>query len=225
MIENTLIAGSTGGVGRQIVSQLLVDGLTPRLLVRDEERARPIFGDRPVMVAGDTRDPASLAPALEGIHYVICATGSRTPIGGNRPEKVDYEGVRNLATAARAAGVLRFVLVSSIAVTRPDHPLNQFGRVLDWKLKGENALRESGLEYTIIRPGGLTDEPAGKTALKFDQGDRISGQVSRADVARVCIAALENPAARNVTFEMIALPGEPPQTTLGELFASLEPDR
>jgi uncharacterized protein YbjT (DUF2867 family) len=123
----------------------------------------------------------------------------------NRPELVDFQGVRNLAVAARTAGVQQFVLVSARGVTNPNDPHNQFDNMMKWKLQGENALRASGVAYTIVRPGGLRDTPGGQSAISATQGDLgLVGNISRADVASVCVAALGNPAAQNVTLEIVA---------------------
>ncbi|NES25252.1 MAG: NAD(P)H-binding protein, partial [Symploca sp. SIO3E6] len=78
---------------------------------------------------------------------------------------------------------------------------DQLGGILTWKLRGEDALRESGVPYTIIRPCALTEEP-GDQALVFEQGDNIRGKVSREDVAQLCIELLEQPQACNLTFEV-----------------------
>ena len=218
-----LVAGATGGVGSLIVRQLLDRGDAVRLLVRDRQRAIHMFGSAPDVLVGDTRDLGSLKAAVENVAAVLCATGSRTPGTDNNPERVDFLGVSNLAEVAARAGVKQFVLVSSIAVTRPNHPLNQFGRVLEWKLKGEEALRASGLTYTIIRPGGLTDGPGGIKHLLITQGDTITGRISRADVAQLCIAALDEPTARNVTLEVVETDGEPQKNAL-EYFGGLNKD-
>ncbi|MGB3532417.1 MAG: CIA30 family protein [Microcoleaceae cyanobacterium] len=110
----------------------------------------------------------------------------------------------------------RFVLVSSAGVTRPGKPgLNleeeppavrmneQLGGILTWKLKGEDVVRSSGIPYTVVRPCALT-EAAGSQALSVDQGDTIKGQVSREDIAELCIQALNYPEACNTTFEVKA---------------------
>jgi uncharacterized protein YbjT (DUF2867 family) len=160
-----------------------------------------------------------------GTRAVICAIRAKAPVGENGPEKIDYEGVRHLVLAARNAGVGRFILVSSLGVTHPEHPLNNFGRMLDWRLKGEEVLRTSGLRYTIIRPGTLTDEPGGVHGIKIAQGDKISsGRASRSDVAALCLAALDDIATYHTTFEVVAEAGEPPKD-LSELFALLKTDR
>ncbi|CAM6126680.1 unnamed protein product [Calypogeia fissa] len=75
-------------------------------------------------------------------------------------------------------------------------------KVVKAKQAGEAALRNSGLGYTIIRPGPLQEEPGGQKALIFDQGDRISQAISCADVADVCVKALHNPTARNKSFDV-----------------------
>jgi len=223
MRRKILVAGATGGVGSKVVRLLLDSGEQVRLLARDKERAFQMFGPTPDIWVGDTRVSNSLTEAVEHIDALICTTGSRTPGTKNDPEQVDYLGVANLVHSAVQAGVKHFVLVSSIAVTQTDHPLNKFGRVLDWKLKGENVLRKSGLPYTIIRPGGLTNNPGGTRRLFIAQGDKITGKVSRADVAMLCVMALDEPAAKNVTFEVVESDGQP-QRSLVEYFGGLKAD-
>lgn len=110
----------------------------------------------------------------------------------------------------------KFIMISSAGVTRPDRPgLNlaeeppavrmndRLGGILTWKLRGEDAVRASGIPYTIIRPCALTEESGGQ-ALIFEQGDNIKGKVSREDIAELCVQALEEPQACNVTFEVKA---------------------
>lgn len=128
----------------------------------------------------------------------------------------------------------RFVLVSSAGVTRPGRPginleeeppavkLNdQLGGILTWKLRGEDSVRESGVPYTIIRPCALTEEP-GVQELVFEQGDNIKGKVSRDSVAEVCVQALEQPKACNVTFEVAEIGGN--SNNWQSLFERLQPD-
>jgi uncharacterized protein YbjT (DUF2867 family) len=228
MANMILVAGATGGTGQQIVGKLKSADYAVRVLVRDAAKARDLFGDSVEYAVGSTLDPATLTPAMIGVQAVVCATGTRNPVGDDRPERVDYEGVSNLAAAARSAGVNRFILISSAMVTHSEHPLNNFGRVLDWKLKGENAVRASGLAYTIIRPGGLTDQPGGMAGIRIDQGDKISGIISRNDVAAAVRHALDNITTYHTTFEIVNTPGDPHPLDRSEywqsLFAALKPD-
>lgn len=203
-----LVAGATGRTGQHVVEQLLEQGRAVRVLSRSEEGARSLFGDRVQVVQGDVREPATLGPAVAGARYVVWAVGSNSRSDpSNSPEAVDYRGVKNLVEAAVAAGgVGHFVLVSSRGVAEPTHPLNRFANnILLWKGLGENALRFSGLPYTIVRPGGLTDEPGGRGILAGTDSSLPSAMIARADVARVCVAALGRPAALGKT---IALAGD-----------------
>lgn len=197
-----LVAGATGGTGRALVRNLQAEGYSVRALVRDLDKARLVLGDNVDLRTGDVRDVDTLIPAVTGADYVISAIGASQSDPENGPEAVDYGGVKNLVEAAAAADVRQFVLVSSSGVTQEDHYLNKmFNNVLQWKFKGETALRDSGLNYTIVRPGGLVNIPGGKEALVFAQGDTTSGRISREDVAIICIRALQVTAARNRTFE------------------------
>jgi uncharacterized protein YbjT (DUF2867 family) len=204
------------------VYQLLLVGTPVRALVRDLEKASRILDYQAELHEGDAGAPHTLGEAMQGIRQVICTIGSRATSGGD-PEEVDYLGVRNLVVAANAAKIEHFVLVSSIGVTDANHPLNRFRNVMSWKLRGENELRDSGLSYTVIRPGGLTDEPGGRKGVRFAQGDTITGRVTRADVATACIQALMQPAARDTTFEMVNTE-EDAGADWNALFAALKPD-
>ncbi|MGF1481562.1 MAG: CIA30 family protein [Cyanophyceae cyanobacterium] len=128
----------------------------------------------------------------------------------------------------------QFVMVSSAGVTRPGRPdldleeeppavrmNDQLGGILTWKLRGEEAVRKSGLSYTIVRPCALTEAPGDK-ALVVDQGDTMKGQVSREAIAELCIEALQHSSACDKTFEVRE--GENGETDWNSLFASLESD-
>jgi uncharacterized protein YbjT (DUF2867 family) len=221
-----LVAGATGRTGQQVVRELTAAGFKVRALVRDADRARPVLGDRVDYAVGDVRQRATIDAAMPGVRYVISTVGATRRDPANAPEFVDFEGVRNLAEAAVAAKVERLVVVSSAGVTRKDHPLNRmFNNVLIWKGQGEAAVRTSGVAYTIVRPGGLTDQPGVDTGVRLEQGDTGTGFVSRAGVARVCVAALRSAAARNRTFEVYGAktPGEPDWDALFRTLTADEP--
>jgi uncharacterized protein YbjT (DUF2867 family) len=224
--RTVLVAGATGQTGQLIVRELLASGYAVRALVRDTAKARQTLGEEVQLVQADIKDPTTLAAAFAGTDAVISAVGARGARGPDRPEAIDYQGVKNLVDAAVAARSQQFVLVSSRSVTQPDNPLNRlFGNVLIWKLKGEDALRASGVPYTVVRPGGLTNGPGGDKDVVFEQGDAVSAQttITRADVARVCVEALKYPEARNRTFETSARAGSP-VTDWRAKFAALKPD-
>jgi NAD(P)-dependent dehydrogenase (short-subunit alcohol dehydrogenase family) len=152
-----LVAGASGGVGQLAVASLLARGYNVRALVRSAERAASLFGDTSQaqasgalrIIACDLRDAAALAAsgAAAGVDAVVCATGttafpSKRWDNGNGPEATDSVAVGNLVAVAREGSpkLARFVLVSSIGVTRTDRLpyllLNLFG-VLKFKAQGE----------------------------------------------------------------------------------------
>jgi uncharacterized protein YbjT (DUF2867 family) len=226
--QTVLVAGATGQTGQHIVRQLQQAGYRVHALVRDPAKARTLLGPEVTYLQGDVKDPATLGAALSGVDAVISSIGARGKEGPDRPEMIDYQGVRNLVDAAKAAKVRQFVMVSSRGTTQPDHPLNRmFGNVLAWKLKGEDYLRASGLAYTVVRPGGLLNETAGKSDIAFEQGDRRFGgsalTIPREDVAMVCVQALKYPEAKFRTFEIHRTEG-PPVSDWKAKFAVLKPD-
>ena len=222
-----LVAGATGGTGQEVVDQALSKGYRVRALVRDEAKARLLFGDRVQYIVGDVREPRSLKRAVKGADQVISALGAnvqRDP--ENSPERVDYAGVKALAEAARSAGVAQFILVSSMGVTHPDHQLNaMLDNILSWKLKGEDAVRATGINYTIIRPGELTNEPGGRRGVRIMQGDPIGGEgsVSRSDVAAILVSAIGREDLYGKTFE-VAGDHQRPRIEWASLYNGLRPD-
>lgn len=220
----TLVAGATGGTGRALVQNLLAQGYQVRALVRDAARAQQVLGDEVDYRVGDVREIETLQAPMKGVDFVISAIGASRSDPENGPEAVDYGGVKNLVSAASDAGVQQFVLVSSIGATQEDHYLNKnFDNILIWKFKGEEALRNSGLTYTVVRPGGLRNTAGGEQRLIFAQGDSSSGLIAREDVALICIQALQIPAARNKTFETYSSQ-QPGSNDWPMMFGALQPD-
>ncbi|KAK8956985.1 hypothetical protein KSP39_PZI001410 [Platanthera zijinensis] len=231
-----LVVGGTGGVGQLIVASLLRRNIKSHLLLRDPAKAKSLFGDLDENISkiwkGDTRYPHDLDPAIfEGVTHAICCTGttafpSRRWHGENTPEKVDWEGVRNLVSALPKT-LKRFVLVSSVGVTKCDELpwslMNLFG-VLKFKKMAEDIVHKSGIPFTIIRAGRLTDGPytsydlntllqatAGKRrAVVIGQGDKLVGEASRLVVAEACIQTLDIDFTRGKIYEINSVEGEGP---------------
>jgi uncharacterized protein YbjT (DUF2867 family) len=226
--ELVLVAGATGRTGKEVVTQLVARNYRVRALVRDAAKAQGTFPAGVELVSRRrARSSRSLAKSMKGVKYVISTIGAGGgPRGevGNGPEEIDFQGVANLAAAAKKARVKHFVLVSSAAVTKAaDYPMAFMRPILAAKFKGENALRASGVPYTIIRPGGLVDEAGGAKIVQFSQGDQSTGRIPRADVALVCIEALGRRGAQRKTFEILSGAGAPPQD-FGRDFAALAAD-
>jgi uncharacterized protein YbjT (DUF2867 family) len=222
-----VVAGATGRTGKEVVAELVKRNYRVRALVRDAAKAQGTFPAGVEIVVGDVRDEDSLRKAFKGAHYVISAVGAgggpNAPADAG-PEQIDNQGVAKMAQAARKARVRQLVLVSSAAVTKAEtYPMAFMRPILAAKFKGENALRASGVPYTIVRPGGLLDEPGGRKAVQFSQGDTTTGRIPRADVALVCVEALGRRSALRKTVELLSGDGALPQDFERE-FAALAAD-
>lgn len=221
-----LVAGATGRVGVHIVRQLVAQDYEVRALVRDAAAAKAELPAGVDIVAADVRDPATIAPAMKGVTHVISSIGAGgvKPVPGNGPEEVDYQGNVNLVKAAQAQKVKHFVLVSSGATSKAENfPVPFMRPILAFKFKSEEFLRNSGVPYTVVKPGGLVDEPGGRTEIQLFQGDvNTMGRIPREDVATVCVAALGDEQAMGKTFEVMG--GKGAVSDAWKSFATLESD-
>lgn len=201
-----VLASLIGGVAlaapqaaRQVVGQPV------RAMNRDVESAREKFGSHYEWFEADVTNPASLERAMTGVDIVISVVATAMPIGGNRPEKVDYEGTMNLAKAAKAAGVQRFVIITSSVSGKRGGIMNFIGGdVLVWKGKAEDALVASGVPYVIVGPARIKDDAGGEKQINvMPRKQYQSGMmITRADLASVVIAVAGLPAATNRSFSV-----------------------
>lgn len=202
-----VVAGATGRTGRLVVEELINRGFQVRAVVRSASSASWLQQERVQVIEGDLTSTASLEKIMEGAQFVISAIGSKKPFSKRENNKVDNMGNHNLAKAARAKGLQHLVVISSIGVGDSRNAMGFLSRlllgpILNMKEKSEEFIRTSGLSYTIIRPGGLRDkELTGEIA--FGEGGRISGSVSRKQIAKVCVDALTNPSMKNRTLEVV----------------------
>ena len=223
MISPVTVVGGAGRTGRLVAADLLAAGAEVRVASRSATRTATdlVAGGATAFDVDVRRDGPGLAAALTGAAAVVYTVEPGTAnSGSNRPETTMYQGVRHVL--AHCSASTRFVLVSSIYVTRPEHQFNEWGRLLDWRLRGEDAVRASGLPYTVVRPGWLLDDRSGR-AVRLEQGDQGDGQVTRVDVARACVQALVCPSAIGVTFELYNRSGPAP-ADWEPLFATLTKD-
>ncbi|MFZ9739607.1 MAG: NAD(P)H-binding protein [Prochlorotrichaceae cyanobacterium] len=198
------VAGATGATGQRIVN-LLVDRQIPvRALVRDRSQAQNILPGEVELIQGDVSDSLALQGAIGDSTILLCATGARPSLNPSGPLSVDYLGVKNLVEAAQAKEIQQFVLVSSLCVSQLFHPLNLFWFILFWKLQGEKALQQSGIPYTIVRPGGLLNEDRPGNVVLQGADTLFEGSIPRTQVAQVCVEALFCPEARNKVVEIVS---------------------
>ncbi len=191
------VTGASGKTGWRVVEEALARGFDVRAIVRPSSFLPPGLGAAEIHRLQLSDGPA-LQDALRDCDALIIATGARPSIDLLGPLKVDALGVRQQLEACRAVGLKRVVLVSSLCAGRWLHPLNLFGLILVWKRLGEQWLEQSGLEVTIVRPGGLkeAEEDLAVQELFFSGADQQQdGSLPRRLVARVCLDALTVPAS------------------------------
>lgn len=199
-----VVAGATGETGRRIVAQLMAkEGVSVRALVRDREKAQSLLPDTVELVVGDVLDSASLAAATADCQVLLSATGAAPSLDPTGPYKIDYEGNKNLVDVAKAAQVEQFVMVSSLCVSKLFHPLNLFWGILYWKRQAEEYLKQSGVPYTIVRPGGLKNENNADAIVMSSADTLFEGSIPREKVAQVCVEALSQPSAKNRVVEIV----------------------
>ena len=198
-MSTVFLAGASRGVGLEIATRLAQRHIPTIAFLRQPQPEIEALGIQ--VRSGDAMNPDQIATAMAGsaIETVI------TTIGGISAEGVrsDFVGNRNLIDAAVNVGAKHFILVTSIgtgdsAIALPDSALQALGAVLQEKAMAEHHLRNSGLTYTIIRPGGLKSEPAtGNGVLTADPS--IGGIIHRADVAELICQCVNNPKSYNQT--------------------------
>ena len=198
---NVFVVGGHGKVALRLLPLLADHGHVARAAIRNPAHADEIEqgGGRPVIY--DLETDTDLARHLDGADAVVFAAGAGPGSGPERKRTVDLNGALDLIRACREAGVSRYVMVSAMGVDRSEYPPSMEA-YYEAKLEADEALADSGLDSTIVRPGRLTDEPGtGKVAVGAPL--EAGGEISRDDVAATLLAVLETPATRELVFDVI----------------------
>ncbi len=205
-MSTVAIAGGHGKIAMLLGGLLVARGDTVRGLIRDPAQAADLraAGIEPVLC--DLEGDADVAAAVRGADAVVFAAGAGPGSGAARKATMDLGGAVKLIDAARAAGISRYLMVGAMGAAEPPAEGTEgeggevFGAYLRAKAGADEALRGSGLDYTVVRPGGLTDEPG--TGLVSVAERLARGQVPRADVAAVLLACLDDPATIGRSFDL-----------------------
>ena len=177
-------------------------GHRARGLIRNPDHARDLEEVGAEAVVCDIEALDDISECCEGADAVVFAAGAGPGSGPERKRTVDYAGAVKLIEAAKKNGIDRYVIVSAISVDRPEEWSDQMRPYYEAKRDADQALLESGLSYTIVRPGGLTDDPG--TGLVKVGTDLERGEIPREDVAATLFAVLETPSAIGKTFELVS---------------------
>ena len=197
------VAGATGQTGSRIVTELIDRGIEVKALIRDLAKAQELLPSQVELIVGDVLKPETFSSHLADCQILICATGAAPSLDFTQPYLVDYQGTKNLVVAAKDQKIEQFVMVSSLCVSKFFHPLNLFWLVLWWKKQAENYLEQSGLDYTIIRPGGLKNEDDSSNLVLSEADTLFEGSIPRQRVAQVCVEALSQANAKNRILEIL----------------------
>ncbi|HZG72488.1 MAG TPA: SDR family oxidoreductase [Chondromyces sp.] len=199
---HVLVIGANGKTGRKVVQQLANSNQhIVRAMIRLTEQQEDMekLGAKPIIA--DLEQDFSYA--LNDVNAVIFAAGSGSHTGPEKTIAVDQEGAIKAVQYAKEKGIERFVMLSSMGAGNPEAISSPIQHYLIAKQKADQALVESSLDYTIVRPGALTDDPGTgsvTTALAFQS----VGPIPREDVASVLVESLTTPEASGKIFEVVS---------------------
>jgi uncharacterized protein YbjT (DUF2867 family) len=202
------IAGAHGKIGLLLARLLVERGDSVIGLVRNPDHFGDVSaaGGEPVLCDLEHASEAEVAEAITGADAAVFAAGAGPGSGAERKLTVDRDGAIKLLYAAGRAGVGRYVIVSSIGAESPPDDDDVFSVYLRAKAEADAAVTASELDWTVLRPGRLTDDPP--TGRARIDSDPFRGAVARADVAAVIAAAL--PESRSVGATLYVNGGDAP---------------
>jgi uncharacterized protein YbjT (DUF2867 family) len=202
------IAGGHGQIALRLARVLTERGDEAVSLIRNPDHANDVraAGAEPVVADLEHASDEDVAAALAGADAVVFAAGAGPGSGSARKETMDYGGAVKLINAAKAAGIARYVIVSSMGADPDAGGDDTFSVYLRAKGKADADLRASGLDHTVVRPGGLTNEPG---TGRVNAGESVGrGEIPRDDVAEVIAVVLQTPSTIGKTFDLVS--GETP---------------
>jgi nucleoside-diphosphate-sugar epimerase len=197
------IAGAHGKVARQLARLLVARGDEVRGLIRNPEHADDLRADgsEPVGCDLEAAGTEEVAEAIAGADAAVFAAGAGPGSGPARKQTVDLGAAVKLIDAAQRLGIDRYVIVSAIGASDPGSAAPEMRPYYDAKAEADSELARSGLAFTVVRPGRLTNDPGtGRIRAGLDIG---SGSVTRDDVAATLAAVLAAPNTIGVTFDLL----------------------
>ena len=186
------IAGGHGKIARLLEGLLVERGDAAVGLIRNPDHADDLreIGAEPVLCDLEQADSKEVAEAVAGADAVVFAAGAGPGSGVERKRTMDLGGALQLIEAAKANGISRYLIVSSMgAADPPAEGGDGFGEYLRAKAEADRAVAASGLDYTSVRPGRLTDDPGSGRVEVAPRLER--GSIPRADVAAVLLTCLD----------------------------------
>ncbi|UII33237.1 SDR family oxidoreductase [Fulvivirga ulvae] len=199
-MEKVLVVGANGLTGTEIIKILKNHGqYDPIAMIRDESQQSK-FDEMGIETrTGDLEK--DLSEVVEGVNKIIFAAGSGSKTGPDKTVAVDQEGAKKLIDEAKSHDIKKFVMLSSMGADEPESH-EKLKHYLEAKHNADEHLINSGLNYTIVRPGRLIN---GEHQGHIHAGEKLheQGQITREDVAQVLVAVLDHSQVRNRTFEIV----------------------
>ncbi len=199
-----VIAGGHGKIALRLTRLLRERGDEVRSLIRNPDQAADIrsLGGEPVICDLESATAEQVADAVQSADVVVFAAGAGPGSGPERKWTMDYGGAVKLIAASKARGIRRYVMVSAMGGDPGHEGDDTFSVYLRTKGRADAELEASGLDYTIVRPGRLTDDPGSGRVRVGEHLGRNS--ISRDDVAAVLLSTLLTPQTIGKTFEVVA---------------------
>jgi uncharacterized protein YbjT (DUF2867 family) len=197
------IAGGHGQIARRLAKILSQRGDQVVAIIRNADHSSDVreAGAEPAVVDLEHASENDVAKAITGSDAVVFSAGAGPGSGPARKDTMDYGGAVKLVEAAKQAGIRRYVIVSSMGADADAPGDDTFAVYLRAKGRADDAVRASGLDATVVRPGGLTND-RGTGRVSLDEGLRF-GRVPRDDVAAVLAAVLDSPNTIGRTVDLI----------------------
>jgi uncharacterized protein YbjT (DUF2867 family) len=190
-VMNVLVVGATGKTGKLVVELLLEEDHYVAAMVRDKGKLTEMekMGAKPVL----TDLEFDVGFAVEGMDAVIFAAGSGPGTSPDKTKAVDQEGAIKLIEACEKNAVERFIMLSAKGVDKPEEGPDKLKTYLHAKKNADDRLIKSNINYTIIRASLLNDQEEKGTVTAGKNLGNSLGEISRIDIARIIVNALENP--------------------------------
>jgi uncharacterized protein YbjT (DUF2867 family) len=203
MVEpvNVVIVGGHGKIAMRLAKLLADRGDSPRGIIRSTDQASDLeaIGAEPIVLDIENRE---IDDAVAGADAVVFAAGAGPGSGPARKRTVDHAGAVKLADAASSHGIRRYLMISAIGANHPERWSDEMRPYYEAKAEADEYVANSGLDYTIVRPGRLTDDP-GTGKINVGDGPGGVGSVTRDDVALVLAELLGADNAIGKDFDLL----------------------
>jgi len=209
MPMDVAVAGGHGKIALRLLRLLAERGDRARGLIRNLEHAKDLeeAGATPVGADLENLDADAIGRSIAGVDAVVFAAGAGPGSGPARKRTLDYGGAVKLINACQMNDIRRYLMVSAMGVRDPGARGSEMTPYYEAKLEADKALVSSGLDYTIVRPGRLTNDP-GTRRIEAAERLELGGEIPRDDVAATLLACLDEPTTIGKSFDLLG--GETP---------------